>query len=145
MQELSPIFWSGLLIISVGTILVCIIKWLLSVIVNNIKGRFDTIDKSFVSTNKKLDDKVVELSGCLAKIEEQIALNEQETEGLSKNISSILREIGEIKDKVSAISTQYESLKSNHAFLRLEYERQGKRLEELERKVNEMYYANKLG
>jgi len=114
-------------------------------LVNQVDDGFKEIntkmDTKFDKTDGKLDTKVIELTHCLARIEEQIALNEQETEGLSKNIGSILKEIGEIKDNMSAISTQYESLKSNHAFLRLEYERQGKRLEELENKVNKLYYT----
>lgn len=134
----------------VGTILMSFISILLAFIWNGMEKRAkkteetqEKIEKAIHTLSEKIDDKVSELAKCLTNLEEQLALQEKSTENLVIEFTKMRGEIADLKKQMDSISMQYSSLKEAHTWLFKEQESQKKKLEEIEKKLNEVYFKKR--
>lgn len=134
----------------IGTILMSFISILLGFIWNGIEKRAkkteetqEKIEKAIHTLSEKIDDKVSELAKCLTNLEEQLAMQEKSTENLVIEFTKMRGEIADLKKQMDSISMQYSSLKEAHTWLFKEQESQKKKLEEIEKKLNEVYFKKR--
>lgn len=133
MEQLHPVYWTALLLISIGAILWGVIKWLAGIIINRFNSLLEEIKGSVVS-----------LKECLVKnelsFEEFRASSESKENGIYEKIEKTLSIVEEFSMRMDALSTQMGAINEARSFEHKRSDDHENRIRELEKLVSEIRY-----